>query len=109
MSEAISLLGESKSSLAGLAGDVLVAIQHDLCREWRMAAYFDGEVSPLSIENVEGIVVDIGHRLLSLDVVISADIPHRRLRPPDQDDKHALGDSGPGEIVLCDVVLAIAR
>jgi hypothetical protein len=52
-----------------------------------MAAYFDGDVSPLGIENVEGIVVDIGHRLLSLDVVIGADIPHRRLRPADQDKK----------------------
>ena len=109
MSEAVSLLGESDSCLAGLAGDVVVAIQHDLRRERRMAAYFDGDVSPLGIENVEGIVVDIGHRLLSLDVVIGADIPHRCLRPANQDDKHALGDGGPGEIVLCDVVLAIPR
>src|SRR5439155_23600785 len=29
-------------------------------------------------------VVDIRHRLLSFDVVFCADIPHRRLRPTDQ-------------------------
>src|SRR5271157_4830280 len=30
-----------------------------------------------------------GHRLLSFDVVLRADIPHRRLRPTDQDQKQA--------------------
>jgi nucleotidyltransferase/DNA polymerase involved in DNA repair len=32
-------------------------------------------------QDVKRVVVDIGHRLLSLDVVFRADIPHRRLRP----------------------------
>src|SRR6185437_6164318 len=52
---------------------------------------------------------NIGHRLLFLDVVIGCDIPHRRLCPADQDEKQSLGDGGPGEIVFCDVVLALAR
>src|SRR5262252_8996663 len=34
---------------------------------------------------------------------------HRRLGPADQDEKQSLGDGGPGEIVFCDVVLALAR
>ena len=35
--------------------------------------------------HVKRVVVDIAHRLLSLDVVFRAGIPHRRLRPTDQD------------------------
>jgi hypothetical protein len=46
MGKAVALLGESNSCLAGLAGDILVAVQHDLGGERRMAAYFDGDVSP---------------------------------------------------------------
>ena len=85
MGKAVALLGESNSCLTGLAGDILVAVQHDLRGERRMAAYFNGDVSPLGVQNVKGIVVDIRHRLLFLDVVIGADIPHRRLGPADQD------------------------
>ena len=82
MGKAVSLLAESDSCLACLAGDIFVAVQYYLRGERRMAAYFDGDVSPLGVQNVKGIVVDIGHRLLFLDVVIGADIPHwRRARP----------------------------
>lgn len=95
MGKAVSLLAESDSCLACLAGDILVAVQHYLRGERRMAAYFDGDVSPLGVQNVKGIVVDIGHRLLFLDVVIGADIPHRRRCPADQDEEQSLGDGGP--------------
>jgi hypothetical protein len=40
-------------------------------------------------------------------VVLCADIPHRRLRPADQDQKQALGDFGPGQIFFREVVLAL--
>src|SRR5215475_10520215 len=79
MGKAIALLGEGNSCLTGPAGDILVAVKHDLRGERRMAAYFDGDVSPLGVQNVKGIVVAIGHRLLFLDVVIGADIPYLRL------------------------------
>jgi hypothetical protein len=40
-------------------------------------------------------------RLFSFDVVLRADIPHRRLRPTDQDQKQALGEtSKPSPVVL---------
>jgi hypothetical protein len=68
-----------------------------------MTAYFDGDGSPFRVQNMKGVVVDIGHRLLFLDVVIGADIPHGRLGPADQDEKQSLGDGGPGEIVLGNV------
>ena len=60
MGKAVALLGESNSCLTGLAGDILVAVQHDLRGERRMAAYFDGDVSPLGVQNVKGVVIDKG-------------------------------------------------
>src|SRR2546427_4631406 len=108
MGKAVSLLAESDACLACLAGDILVAVQHDLSRERRMAADLNGDVAPLGVQNVKRIVVDIGHWLLSLDVMIGADIPHRRLCPADQDEEQALRDGGPGEIVLCNVMLALS-
>ena len=96
--KAVSLLGEGDASLARLAGNILVAVQDHLGGEGRMPADLDGEMAPVGVEDVKRIVVDVGHRLLSLDVVLCADIPHRRLRPADQDQKQALGDLGPGQI-----------
>ena len=40
----------------------------------------------------------IGHRLLSFDWVLGADIPHRCLCPADEDQKQALGDLGLGRL-----------
>jgi len=55
-------------------------------------------MAPVAIKDVKGIVVDVRHRLFSFDVVLRADIPHRCLRPTDQDQKEALGDPRLGEI-----------
>src|SRR6202047_4953003 len=80
-SKTVSLLGEGDSRLACLAGNVLMAVQDHLGRKGRMTADLDGEMTPLWIEDMKRVVVDIGHRLLAFDVVFGADIPHRRLRP----------------------------
>jgi hypothetical protein len=40
-------------------------------------------------------------------VVFRADIPHRRLRPTDQNHKPALGDGRRGEIFFRKVMLAL--
>src|SRR5262245_38441901 len=74
-----------------------------------MATDLDGDVSPLGVQNVKGVVIDIGHRLLFLDVVIGTDIPHRRLRPPDQDQEQSLRNGGPPEIVLSNLMFTLAR
>src|SRR6266403_3444626 len=92
-SKAVSLLGEGDARLARLAGNVLMAVQDHLGREGRMPADLDGQMAPVRIEDVKRVVVHIGHRLFSFDVVLRADIPHRRLRPTDQDQKQALGDA----------------
>ena len=43
-----------------------------------MPTDLDGQMAPVGVEDVKRVVVDIGHRLLSLDGVLRADIPHRR-------------------------------
>ena len=72
-----------------------------------MPADLDGQMAPVRVEDVKRVVVHIGHRLLSFDVVLRADIPHRRLRPTDQDQKQALGDRRLGQIFFRKVVLAL--
>src|SRR5262249_28477053 len=71
--------------LARLAGHVFVAVQHHLGGKGRVAADLDRQVAPVPVEDVERVVVDKGDRLLSLDVVIGADIPYRRAGASDQD------------------------
>src|ERR1700719_539604 len=107
-SKTVSLLGEGDSRLACLAGNVLKAVQDHLGRKGGMTADLDGEVAPLWIEDMKRVVVDIGHRLLAFDVVFGADIPHRRLRPTDQDQKPALGDRRLGQIFFRKLVLALS-
>src|SRR4051812_49252279 len=72
-----------------------------------MAADLDGQMAPVRVEDVKRVVVHIRHRLLSFDVVFRADIPHRRLRPTDQNQKQALGDRRLGEIFFGKVMLAL--
>src|SRR6266404_2537970 len=107
-SKTVPLLGEGDSRLACLAGNVLMAVQDHLGRKGRMTADLDGEMAPLWIEDMKRVVVDIGHRFLAFDVVFGADIPHRRLRPTDQDQKQALVDRRLGEIFFGKVVLALS-
>jgi hypothetical protein len=79
VSKAVALLGKLDSGFACLAGHVFMTVQDQLGGEGRMPAELDGDVAPLRIENVERVVVHIGHRLLSFDVMVGADVPHRRL------------------------------
>ena len=72
-----------------------------------MSADLDGEMAPVSIEDMERVVIDVGHRLLSLDVVMRADIPHRRLRATDQNHEQAVRDRRLGQVFFRNVVLAL--
>ena len=90
--KAVSFLGKADAGLARLTRDIFVAIQDDLGGKRRMTADLDGQMSPIRIDNVKRVVVDIRHGFLSLDVVLGADIPHRCLRPSDQNQKQALRD-----------------
>src|SRR5215831_3753632 len=106
-SKAISFLGEGDAGLVRLTGNIFVAIQDDLSGERRMTTDLDGQMPPLRVANVKRVVVDIRHGLLSLDVALCADIPHRCLRPSDQDQKQALPDLRLGQIFFGKVVLAL--
>src|SRR5215471_8038079 len=103
----VSFLGKGDAELARLTGNIFVAIQDDLGGKGRMTTDLDGQMSPIRIDYVKRVVVDIRHGLLSLDVVLCADIPHRRLRPSDQDQKQALRDLRLGQIFFGKVVLAL--
>lgn len=72
-----------------------------------MPADLDGDMTPVTVENLERVVVHV--RLLLLQVIIRPDVPHRRLRPPDQDQKQALGNRCLGQIVTGQVMLAFPR
>ena len=69
-----------------------MTVQDYLCGEWRMTADLDRDVAPLGIEDLKRIVIYVGHGLLSLDVMVGSDVPHRRLRAADQDQKQTLRD-----------------
>ena len=57
--KAVSFLGKADAGLARLTGDVFVAIQDDLGGKGRMTADLDGQMSPIRIDNVKRVVVDI--------------------------------------------------
>src|SRR5258705_13719267 len=73
-----------------------------------MAADLDGQVAPVRVEDVKRVVVHIRHRLLFFDVVSRADIPHRRLRPTDQNQKQTLGHRRLGQIFFRKLRLALS-
>jgi hypothetical protein len=52
-----------------------------------MTADLDGDMAPFRIENVKRVVIDVGHGLLSLDVMVGAYVPHGRLGAAHQDEK----------------------
>src|SRR5512133_399292 len=79
MSKTIAIFCKADASFARLACYVLMPVEDHLGGERRMPADLDGDVTPLGIENVKGVVVHIRHRFLSLDVVVGAYVPYRRL------------------------------
>jgi hypothetical protein len=89
-----------------------VAVEDDLGPEGRMPGHLDGEVAPLRIQDVERVMVDVGHLLeqlgeLAVDALL--DLPKRGWGAGDQDQKDALADLVLGQVLLSQQVLALAR
>ena len=84
-----------------------MTVEDHLGRERRMAADFNRDVAPLGIEDVEGVVVHIGHRLLGFDVMVGADVPYRRLGTAYQNQKQALRDLGLCQVSFRQLMLAL--
>ena len=72
-------------ALRALAGDVFMAVQDHLGRERRMPADLDGDMPPITVENMKRVVVHVW--LLPLKVIIRFYVPHRCLGATDQDQK----------------------
>src|SRR6185312_146717 len=84
MSKTVPLFCKVDPGSACLTGYVFMTVQHHLSGERRMAADFDGEVAPIGIEDMKRVMIDVGHRLLSLDGMVGADVPYRRLGATDE-------------------------
>ena len=84
-----------------------MTVQDYLGGERRMSADFNRDVAPLGIEDMERVVVHIGHRLLGFDVMVGADVPHRRLGTAYQNQKQALRDIGLCQVFFGQLMLAL--
>ena len=67
-----------------------MTVQDHLGRKRRMPADLDGHMTPVTVENMKRVVVHVW--LLLLEVVIGPDVPHRRLRATDQNQKQTFRD-----------------
>ena len=74
-----------------------------------MTAELDRDVAPVWIEDVKGVVVHIRHRPLAVQMMLPADVPDRGLRPPDEDEQDAFGHGRRRQVLLGEVMLALAR
>src|ERR1017187_3992589 len=81
----VAFLGEPDGRLARLAGDVFMAVQDYLGGERWMSADLDGDMPPVTVENMKRVVVHI--RFLPLEVIIRLHVPHRCLGSTGQDQK----------------------
>jgi len=86
-----------------------VAVEDDLRPERRVPGHFDRHVSPLRVQDVEGVVVDEGPFLGQVaqhPARRAGDLPDRSDRAGHQDQEHPTLDLVGGEVLLGDLVLA---
>src|SRR5450755_2555585 len=103
--ETVCFLGESDACLARLTGDVFMAVQDHLCGERWMPADLDGDMPPVTVENMKRIVVHIG--LLPRKVIIRLYVPYRCLGSTDQDQEQSFGDRCLCQMRIGHVMLAL--
>jgi hypothetical protein len=107
--EAVALLDVAEAACPGRGGDVLVPVEDDLGAERWMPGHLDGHVSPLRVQDVEGVVVDEGPLL---DQVAqhpagrAGDLPDRGHRARHEDQEHSAIHPVGGQVLLGDLVLA---
>src|SRR5271169_6143397 len=105
--ETVCFLGEPDACLARLTGDVFMAVQDHLRGERWMPADLDGDMPPVTVENMERIVVHIG--LLPLKVIVRLYVPYRCLGPTNQNQEQTFGDRCLGQVLIGHVMLALPR
>jgi hypothetical protein len=110
-SEAIALLTEPDPGRSCGGRDVLVAVEDDLRPERRVPGHLDRQMSPLGVPDVERVVVDEGSlrgQVRDLPGAGAGDLPDRGDRAGDQNQEHPAVDVMFCEVVLGDLVLALA-
>src|SRR5258708_1343242 len=103
----VAFLGEPDTRLARLAGDVFMTVQDHLRGERWMSADLDGDMPPVTVENMKRVVVHIW--LLPLKVIIRLHVPHWRLGSTDQDQKQTFVDRRFHQISTAHAMLALPR
>src|SRR5215469_14913604 len=91
-----------------LAGHIFMTVQDDLRRKGRMARDFDRDVSPLRIPDMERVVVDVGHGLLPLQVVLAGRFPDGCLSLANQNQKQPRLARMVGQVLFSDLVFPLA-
>ena len=84
-----------------------MAVQNDLGGKRRVPAQLERNVAPLSVQDVERIVIHVGRRRFPGDSAIRVDVPHWRRRAAHQDQEQAFLNGGGLEVLLADLVLLI--
>src|SRR5439155_23348308 len=90
------------------ARDKFMPIQAQYRRKRRMPGDFQGDVPPLRVPDVKRVVVDVGHRLLPLQVALAADLPNRGLGLGDQNQEQPRLPGMAGQIRFGDLMFPLA-
>ncbi len=106
MSKTVAFFGKLDTRLLRRASHIFVTIEDNLGGERRMSADLDGDMAPVRIEDMKPVVIDVGHRLLPLEVVFFADIPYRSLCPSHQHQEQSPSHLRLSEMLLRQIVLA---
>ena len=109
--EAVALLRVADPRRVRCGRDVLVAVEHHLRTERRVAADLDRHMPPGRVDDVKRVVVDELSGLLQVvdhALRVPVDLPHQRRRPSHQDQEHAHAHLRVlGQILLGDPMLAL--
>ena len=109
--ETVVLLAETNLLLRCLRSHVLVPVEHDHCRERRMATHANRHMTPLGVPDVERVVVHVRSLSPQIDAAFAEafHVPDRRRRAIDQDEKNPGSLRSGRQMLLGEVVLAFSR
>jgi hypothetical protein len=109
--EAVADLAEYYPRRLRLTGHELVAVEDDLRAERRMPRHLDRHMTPLRVDDVKRIVIDVFASPLDVHdrggLRRARHLPHRRRRLGHQHQKHPDADLMTGQVRLGDAVLAL--
>src|SRR6476620_1402622 len=91
--KAVTLLNHRDGLLAGAAFDPFVSVEHHLHAKGRMTTHLDGEMSPLFVDEVKVVVIDVRPGLAGFQMrhlaLATCDLPHQGGRLGHQNEKKA--------------------